>query len=251
MIEIHQLSAGYPGRSVLQNIDLTIPAGQVTVLVGPNGCGKTTLLKTLCGILPPQSGSVLLDGAEILTMPAKQRAQKIAYLPQNRPTPDISTERMVLHGRFPYLEYPRRYRGADRDAAQAAMHCMGIEHLAADSVASLSGGTRQKVYIAMALAQDAPVILMDEPTAFLDIGHQLQTMHLAAQLAQQGKTVLLILHDLPLALRTAQQLVVMEQGCIRAAAPPEEVFASHCLDKVFGITLARILTESGWQYYIH
>lgn len=249
MIDIQQLSAGYQNRPVLHEIDLTIPSGQVTILVGPNGCGKTTLLKALCGMIPLQSGCVRLDGAAISTLTPRQRAQKIAYLAQNRPVPDISVERMVLHGRFPYLDYPRRYRDIDRAAAQAAMAHMGISHLAEESVAALSGGTRQKVYIAMALAQDAPVILLDEPTAFLDISHQMLMIRQAQQLAQQGKTVLLIIHDLSLALRASQHLVVMEHGRIVTAAPPEEVFASRCLDAVFDIKTDRFMTETGWQYY--
>lgn len=249
MVEIKGLCAGYPGKAVLRDVDLCLPAGQITVLTGPNGCGKSTLLKALCGILPLTGGTVTLDGCSLATLSRKELAQKIAYLSQSRQVPDITAGRLVLHGRFPYLSYPRRYRPEDHAAAEAAMAEMGISDLADTPLERLSGGQRQKVYLAMALAQDTPVVLLDEPTTYLDIRHQQQLMAQAKALRGRGKTVVMVLHDLPHALKTADRLVLMDGGRIAAQGTAEEVFTSGGLDRVFGITLGRIRTESGWQYY--
>ena len=174
MLEIKNLWAGYEERTVLKNLNLTIPEGKVTVILGPNGCGKSTFLKSLCGILNIESGQVILDGTDLLSQPPRQLAQSIAYLSQSRQIPDITAYRLVLHGRFPYLGYPRRYRKEDHAIARSVMEQMGVLELADTLMEKLSGGQRQKVYIAMALAQDTPVILLDEPTTYLDISHQLQ-----------------------------------------------------------------------------
>lgn len=249
MIELTDLSVGYPGVPVLSHVDLTLPEGQITVLAGPNGCGKSTLLKAIAGIHPHTAGSVHIRGEDIRALSPNQLARLAAYLPQNRPVPDITALRMVLHGRFPYLSYPRRYRQEDLNIARACLARMGIADLADCPMHTLSGGTRQKVYLAMALAQDTPVILMDEPTTFLDLSHQLRTMEQAALLAREGKTVVMVLHDLSMALQTAHQLAVFHQGRLVQSGTPEEVFCSGCLETVFGVPIRRFSTGSGWQYY--
>lgn len=249
MLEVKKLTAGYPDKQVLRDISLSIPAGKVSVLLGPNGCGKSTLLKALCGILPTESGQVLLNGEDILAQQPRQLAQKVAYLAQSRQVPDITAYKLVLHGRFPYLGYPRRYRKEDHAIARKAMEQMGIWELADTLLENLSGGQRQKVYIAMALAQDTPVILLDEPTTYLDISHQLQLMQQARQLAGQGKTVLMIIHDLPHAFQSADKVILMDKGAIVAHGTPEEIYSAGCADKVFRIKLRRAETPSGWRYY--
>lgn len=249
MLEVKNLTAGYPGKTVLKNVDLTVPEGKVTVILGPNGCGKSTLLKTICGILTAEGGEVLLDGENLLALSPRELARRTAYLAQGRQVPDIVVRRLVLHGRFPYLGYPRRYRQQDYAAADAAMERMGITDLAEMPLNQLSGGQRQKVYIAMALAQDTRVILLDEPTTYLDISHQLQMMRQARELAEQGKTVLMIIHDLPLALQNADRIILMENGKIAAEGAPEEVLESGRIESVFGIRLGRTKTEDGWRYY--
>lgn len=249
MTEIRKLCAGYPGKQVLDHISLSIPGQQVTVILGPNGCGKSTLLKALCGILPAADGEVWMDGTELLGLTGKQRAQKVSYLAQSRRIPDITVRRMVLHGRFPYLSYPRRYRAEDYGAADAAMEKMGITTLAEEPLQNLSGGQRQKVYIAMALAQDTQVILLDEPTTFLDISHQLQLMEQARLLAKQGKTVVMILHDLPHAFQTADKLVLMDSGAIAAEGTPEELYAGGMVNRIFRVKLGRVRSDAGWRYY--
>lgn len=248
MLEIRHLSAGYPGNPVLRDISLTIPGGAVTVIAGPNGCGKSTLLKALTGILPA-AGSATLDGQELLGIPGRERARLVAFLPQNRQVPEISAKNLVLHGRFPYLSYPRRYRQEDLTAAEAAMEKMGIGDLAERRLNTLSGGQRQKVYIAMALAQDTPVVLLDEPNAFLDIAHQLQLMEQARALAGEGKTVVLVLHDLTMALECADSLAVLGEGTCLLQGSPEEVFLSGCLNRAFGVEVRRFRTPEGWKYY--
>lgn len=247
MLEVRNLSAGYPGNPVLEHISLTIPQGAVTVIAGPNGCGKSTLLKALAGILPA-AGSAVLDGQELLALTGRELARKVAFLPQNRQLPEITVENLVLHGRFPYLSYPRCYRPEDYRIAREAMARMGIADLAKRNILTLSGGQRQKVYIAMALAQDTPVVLLDEPNAFLDIAHQLQLMEQAKALAGEGKTVVLVLHDLSLALEYADCLAVLSEGKCLFRGAPEETFLSGCLDRAFGVEVRRFATPEGWKY---
>ena len=249
MIEARHLFAGYENRPVLQDISLSIPKGKLTVLLGPNGCGKTTLFKTLLGLLKPQAGKVLLAGRNISSMTPGELAKQAAYMAQTRSTPSISARRMVLHGRFPYLSYPRRYREEDHQIVREALRQADALDLIDRPMQELSGGQRQKVYLAMALAQQTPVIFMDEPTAFLDVRHQLELMDTARTLADSGKTVVLVLHDLSLALRAADLAAVMQDGRLMQAGTPEEVYASGVLQDVFGVAVRRMQTDSGWQYY--
>lgn len=250
MIEMKQVCAGYYDGEVLHDIDLTFEAGKVSVLIGPNGCGKSTLLKTLIRLNEHASGEILIDGRSVKELESDELAQKVAYLAQNRRGSDITVERMVLHGRFPYLKYPRRYRKEDFDKVKEALQWMGIEDLAGKQVSQLSGGTQQKVYIAMALAQDTKAILMDEPTVYLDIAHQIKTMEIARKLADQGKAVVMVLHDLPQAFQTADKMAVLSEGKVAGFGTSEEIFKSGIIEKVFGIRLERIQTENGWQYYV-
>ena len=249
MIELRELDCGYQGKTVLQNVTLSFPAGKVLVLLGPNGCGKSTLLRTALGLLPKQGGEIRFDGAEIGTLSPKEIARKAAYLSQSRNVPSISARRMVLHGRFPHLSYPRRYRPEDHAAVERALKQADAAELADRPMGELSGGQRQKVYLAMALAQETQAVLMDEPTTYLDVRHQLETMEMARGLARQGRAVVLVLHDLSLALRTADVLAVLDQGTLQMVGTPEEVFSSGVLDDAFGVTVKRVDSEDGWQYY--
>lgn len=248
MFEIRKLSAGYPGNPVLNDISLSIEQGHITVIVGPNGCGKSTLLKALAGILPA-TGSVKLNEQELISLSGRERAKNIAYLPQNRPVPEITAKNLVLHGRFPYLSYPRRYRQEDYAIAEAAMKQMDVADLSDRNLSTLSGGQRQKVYIAMALAQNTPVVLLDEPNTYLDIAHQMQLMQYARVLAGEGKTVVVVLHDLPMAMEYADSLAVLFRGQCLFHGNPEEAFLSGCLEQAFGVHVLRIQTPDGWKYY--
>ena len=179
----------------------------------------------------------------------RQLAQKVTYLAQSRSTPNITARRMALHGRFPYLSYPRRYRAEDYEMVEKALRWAGAEDFAHRSMEELSGGQRQKVYLAMALAQDTRTILMDEPTTFLDVACQLEVMAIARRLAGEGRAVLMVLHDLCLALRWADEAAVLAGGGMVFRGTPESAFETGVLDRAFGIRLARMMTEDGWQYY--
>lgn len=248
-MELRQLRAGYGEHMVLDGIDLALRPGEVLALLGPNGSGKSTLIRAALGLLPLAGGQVLIDGADAAALSPRQRAQKAAYLPQTRPVPNITALRMVLHGRFPHLTYPRRFRQEDYAAAMAALEQADAACLARRPMPELSGGQRQRVYLAMALAQDAPTLFLDEPTAFLDVSHQLELGRLAGQLARQGKAVVLVLHDLPLALSTADRLAVLDGGRLLAVDGPEALCADGILNSVFGIELGRVMTDRGWRYY--
>ena len=249
MIELKKLSCGYREDPVLRDVSLTFPVGKVVVLLGPNGSGKSTLLRTAMGLLPKQGGEVCYDGVEISDLSARDIAKKAAYLSQSRNIPAITARRMVLHGRFPHLSYPRRYRPEDYAIVQQALEQADAADLAERPVGELSGGQRQKVYLAMALAQDTETVLMDEPTTYMDVRHQLEVMRMAKKLAGQGRAVVLVLHDLSLALRTADEVAVLDRGRLQMVGPPEDVFSSGALDSAFGVTVKRVQSEDGWQYY--
>lgn len=249
MVEVRNLLVGYGEAAVLSDVSLTFPTGQVTGVLGPNGCGKSTLLKAALGLIPIQGGQILVDGQDLRTLSPREVAQRAAYLAQSRSVPSITARRMVLHGRFPYLSYPRRYRPEDYQMADQALQWADASDLAGRAMDRLSGGQRQKVYLAMALAQDTQTILMDEPTTFLDISHQLEVMALARRLASLGRAVVLVLHDLDLALRGCDRIALLSGGSLRALGSPEEVFLSGVLDEVFHVRVGRMHTEEGWQYY--
>ena len=249
MIELQHVSAGYGSKLVVEDISLALRPGQVLTLLGPNGSGKSTLLRTIAGLHPMAGGQITVDGVPVKELTRRQMAQKITYMPQSRTIPNITARKMVLHGRFPYLSYPRRYRKEDYEAARRAMERSDAWELADSPVQSLSGGQRQKVYLAMAVAQQTPTILMDEPTTFLDIAHQLGVMELARQLAREGKAVVMVLHDLSLALSTADRLAVLADGRMVRTGTPEEIYQSKILEEVFGIRQGRTRTEEGWQYF--
>lgn len=249
MIELRNVSAGYGRKSTICGITMPVRPGVLTVLLGPNGSGKSTLLKTISGLMPPLAGQVLVDGVPAEELTSRQMARKVTYLAQSRNTPDILARRMVLHGRFPYVPYPRRYGKEDYEIAEEALRRAGAADLADRFMSELSGGERQKIYLAMALAQDTGTILMDEPTTFLDVGHQLRVLEISRQLARSGKAILLVLHDVCEALRWADEVAAVSKGMLVFRGVPEEAFQDKVLDDIFGVQIRRFLTEDGWQYY--
>jgi len=249
VIELKNLRAGYPGRPVLEGVNLDFRPGEVLAILGPNGCGKSTLLRTANGLLPKTGGEVLVDGVPLKELSARRIAQKIAYLPQSRSVPNITAGRMVLHGRFPYLSYPRRYRREDHEMVKRALEWADAAELVSRPLAELSGGQRQKVYLAMALAQDTETILMDEPTTYLDVGCQLEVMALARRLAEEGRAVVMVLHDLTLALRCAHRAALLHEGRVRQTGTPEELYGGETLERVMGVSLGRVEGPAGWRYY--
>ena len=249
MIQLEHISAGYGGPLVVQDVSLDLNPGEVLVLLGPNGCGKSTLLKVIAGLQPPAGGQVLVDG-QPAGRPYPAAAGPEGHLSAPVPErPQLTAYRMVLHGRFPYLSYPRRYRPEDHAAARRALEQADAWELARLPVQTLSGGQRQKVYLAMALAQDTQTILMDEPTTYLDIQHQLDLLAFSQALAREGRAVVLVLHDLCLALRFAHRGAVLSEGRLLQTGTPEELFSSGILAETFRTPLNRIRTEGGWRYY--
>ncbi len=248
MIELKNVSAGYEGKMVLQNIGTVFERGKITVLIGPNGCGKSTLLKAIVGINPHTEGDLLVEGISVKAYAPGKLARKVAYLAQNKKAPDIPVLKMVLHGRFPYLSYPRRYRKEDFEIAKNALEWAGMSGLEDQMVSKLSGGMQQKVYLAMALAQDTDAILLDEPTTYLDVAHQLRLIEMARKLAKEGKAVVMVLHDLTQALQLADRLLVMKEGRILFQGTSEEAFESKSLQTAFGIELERVKGKGGWYY---
>ena len=248
MIELINVCAGYEKKEILHQVSMKLEPGKVTALIGPNGCGKSTLLKTLVGILHHTAGEILIDGESMKTFSASRLARHVAYLPQSKKAPNLSVLRMVLHGRFAYLNYPRKYREEDFQVARKALAWAGMADMEQETVSRLSGGMQQKVYIAMALAQDAGTILMDEPTTYLDIAHQLRLMEMARQLAKEGKAVVMVLHDLSQALRTADHVILLDKGRLMQTGTPEEVYRSGELERAFGVQIERVQTKTGWHY---
>ena len=249
MIELKDFSVGYGGKAVVRNVSICFPLGQVTILLGPNGSGKSTLLKGALGLLPPMDGGVFYDGVDIKKLSRKEIARQAAFLTQSRNTPSIQALKMVLHGRFPYLSYPRRSGAEDYEIARKAMDDTGCREHENANIFQLSGGQRQGVYLAMALAQDTQTVFMDEPTTYLDVNRQLQMMQTARDLARQGKAVVLVLHDLSLALRYGDRIAVLDEGKLLAFDGPEGIMESGVLDRAFQVEVHRMDTPHGPQYY--
>ncbi|WP_455580752.1 ABC transporter ATP-binding protein [Dysosmobacter sp.] len=239
MLEFQHVWAGYGGEDILKDICLSIPSGSLTTLVGPNGCGKTTLLRAAARQLVPRAGTVLLDGRSLNAYGRAAFARRAAFMPQVRSIPAITAGALVAHGRFPHLGFSRRMRPTDREAVRRAMEDTGTVQWADRDLRQLSGGQRQRIYIAMALAQDADIIFLDEPTTYLDPGRQFELLELIAALNRRGKTVVMVLHDLPYALRYSGQIILMEAGRIVSSGTPEALLQSGVLDRVFGIRVRR------------
>lgn len=239
MIAIKDLYSGYGDDDILKGVSLNILNNKLTVIAGPNGCGKSTLLKTISGIIKKTSGSIFIDDIDLSNISPLDRAKRIAYLSQNRSVPDIAVKNLVLHGRFPYLSYPRRYRAEDREAVDIALERMGIEGLRDKMVSELSGGERQKVYIAMALAQGSDYLLLDEPTTFLDISHQFQLLDLAKELCSENKSVVMVLHNLESALSIADSFILLDKGRLLFEGSVDDVYSSKLIDKVFNVEIKK------------
>lgn len=249
MIEIKDVSAGYGSNLILKNMNCSFRDGEITSIIGMNGCGKSTLLKVIAGILTPSAGSIELYNRNIIKVSDKERAKLISYLPQSRNIPVISVERMVMHGRFPYLSYPRKYGKDDKKIAIKAMERIGILQLKDKNMSELSGGERQKVYIAMAITQDTKFILLDEPTTYLDITYQLELLKLLTELKHEGKTVITVIHDLSMALHYSDKIVVMKDGRDKFIGSPKVVYESNILEEVFNVKAHHFIDDNKSDYF--
>ncbi|MCA2012094.1 ABC transporter ATP-binding protein [Cereibacter sphaeroides] len=230
------LVLGYDGKTVLHDLSLRLPGGQFTAIVGPNACGKSTLLRALARLLTPHRGRVLLHGQPLERIAPRQMARQVALLPQNPIEPDgITVRDLVARGRYPHQTLLRPASAEDATAVEQAMARLQITDLATRRVADLSGGQRQRVWIAMVLAQDTQVILLDEPTTWLDIAHQVELMTLLAQLAREGRTIVAVLHELNHAFRYAHHLVALRDGRLMAEGAPSETVTPALIEAVFDL----------------
>ncbi|MCF8588706.1 ABC transporter ATP-binding protein [Gordonia liuliyuniae] len=230
------IASGYGGTPIIGDLDLDVPTGVVTTIIGPNGCGKSTLLRTLARLIKPSAGSVVLDGKDIAEYRTKEVATKLGLLPQSPIAPEgLTVADLVARGRHPHQSWMRQWSSTDDDIVDAVLTQTGIRDLADRTVDSLSGGQRQRVWISMTLAQCTDMILLDEPTTFLDLSHALDVLDLVDDLHEEGRTVLMVLHDLNLAVRYSDNLVAMKDGSVIAQGPPSKVITEELLFDVFGL----------------
>jgi iron complex transport system ATP-binding protein len=232
-----RLTLAYDSRVVSEGLDATIPDGSFTAIVGPNACGKSTLLRALARMLKPRDGTVILDGEAIGSYATKEVARRLGLLPQSPLAPDaITVADLVARGRYPHQGLLRQWSKEDEAAVALAMRRTRVEDLAGRAVDELSGGQRQRVWLAMVLAQQTPLMLLDEPTTFLDIAHQLEVLDLCADLHERhGHTVVAVLHDLNHACRYATHIVAMREGAIVAEGNPAEIVDAALVERVFGL----------------
>jgi iron complex transport system ATP-binding protein len=237
-----RIAAGYDGRVILQDISLEIPGNKISVIIGSNACGKSTLLKTLARLIKPVSGTITLDGRPIHSIPSKQLARIVGLLPQSPIVPEgISVADLVGRGRFPHQKLFGGWSKKDYEAVAEAMDMMNITELANANIDELSGGQRQRVWIAMALAQQTDILFLDEPTTFLDITYQVEILDLLTDLNRTfGKTIVMVLHDINLAARYADYMFAMKNGRLVAQGTPSQVITREIVKEVFGLECAVI-----------
>ncbi len=231
------LTLGYGKKIIAESLNVSIPDGKFTAIIGPNGCGKSTLLRTLSRLMKPLNGQVWLDGKHIEQYATKDVARRIGLLPQNASAPgDITVQELVSRGRYPHQPLFTRWRDEDQQAVSRAMKATGIEALASQSVDTLSGGQRQRAWIAMVLAQETSILLLDEPTTWLDISHQIDLLELLSALNKdQGFTLAAVLHDLNQACRYANHIIALREGVIVAQGDPKEIVTADLIERIYGM----------------
>ncbi|MFJ9060397.1 ABC transporter ATP-binding protein [Streptomyces sp. NPDC102409] len=230
------VSVGYGGRTVIEGLDVAVPSGLITTIIGPNGCGKSTLLRTLTRLLKPTAGAVVLDGEDIVTLRTREVARKLGLLPQAPVAPEgLTVADLVARGRHPHQSWLRQWSSDDAAVVERALAMTGVSDLADRPVDSLSGGQRQRVWISMTLAQGTDLLLLDEPTTYLDLAHAIDVLDLVDDLHESGRTVVMVLHDLNLATRYSDNLVVMRAGAILAQGHPRDVVTAELLEEAFGL----------------
>ena len=240
-VELRGVRFAYGEHAVLDGLSLALPAGCLTGIVGPNGCGKSTLLRVIDGVLEPAAGEALVEGDALDSLSARERAERIALLPQIHRTPSMTVEALVSCGRYAHMGLFGGLTEQDRQIVAESMRVAGVEHLANKAARTLSGGERQRAFIAMVLAQRARTVLLDEPTTYLDPRAALDVMGLARGLVhEQGMTGAAVIHDLPLALRFCDRIAVMDSGRIVAVGTPAEILDQGVLEQVFGVMIARM-----------
>lgn len=247
-IEVKNLSVAYDEKLIIEGMNLAIPRGKVTIIIGANGCGKSTLLKSIARILPTRSGNILLQGKNIKQQSAKSIARQMAVLPQSPKCPDAITVReLVGYGRFPYQKALGGMTIHDKEMVDWAMEKTGLMEFANRPISNLSGGQRQRAWIAMTLAQETEVILLDEPTTYLDMAYQLEVLQLLQQLNQEKQfTIVMVLHDLNEACRFADHIIGLKDGNVVCEGRPSEVITREVLRKIYGIEATLQMSPHGY-----
>lgn len=236
-LQAASLTVGYRETNVLSNLSLTIPPGKITALVGSNGCGKSTLLRTLARLLKPRQGNVFLDGTSIFQTPTRETALRLGILPQGPTAPEgLTVQELVGQGRYPHQSWYQQWSEADERAVRSALAATNMMELRDRQVDSLSGGQRQRAWIAMALAQETEILLLDEPTTYLDLAHQIEVLDLLYELNEkEGRTIVMVLHDLNQACRYAHHLVALKDGTVFAQGEPATILTPEMVHAVFGM----------------
>ena len=236
-LRVRSLHLAYGDRPIVTDLDLVVPPGRVTAVVGANACGKSTLLRALARLLTPRQGAVELDGRALQSIPTRELAQRLGILPQGPVAPDgMTVLDLVNRGRSPHQTWWRQWSRADEEAVRQALSATGMTGLADRPVDELSGGQRQRAWIAMAIAQGTPVLLLDEPTTYLDLAHQVDVLDLVTDLNRnERRTVVMVLHDLNQACRYADHVIAMKSGRILAQGAPDEVVTAETVEQVFGL----------------
>jgi iron complex transport system ATP-binding protein len=237
------VTVGYGGRAVIDNLDVVIPPGVITTIIGPNGCGKSTLLRALSRLLKPSKGTVVLDGEDIAKLKTRDVAKKLGLLPQAPIAPEgLTVADLVARGRHPHQSWLRQWSSDDAAVVTRALAMTGVSDLAGRPVDALSGGQRQRVWISMTLAQGTDLLLLDEPITYLDLAHAIDVIDLVDDLHESGCTVVMVLHDLNLATRYSDNLIVMREGAILAQGHPRDVITPELLHEAFGLS-ARVIDD--------
>jgi iron complex transport system ATP-binding protein len=243
-LEAKRLTLAYDNTVIISDLSLVIPVGKITALVGANGCGKSTLLRGLARLLKPKKGNVYLNGNTIAQMPSKQIAQQLGILPQSPTAPEgLTVQDLVAQGRYPYQNWLQQWSVTDEQMVEQALTITGMQEFADRPLDALSGGQRQRAWIAMTLAQNTEILLLDEPTTFLDLAHQVELLDLLYDLhLNQGRTIVMVLHDLNQACRYADYLIAMKNGQIYAQGSPEQIITETTVKDVFGLE-CRIISD--------
>ncbi|HYF65551.1 MAG TPA: ABC transporter ATP-binding protein [Herpetosiphonaceae bacterium] len=236
-LHTEKLTLAYDQTTIINGLDVTIPSGKITALVGPNGCGKSTLLRGIARLLAPRGGGAFLDGKAIQRIPTRELARQLGILPQNPVAPEgLTVRELVAQGRFPHQSWLQQWSAADEAAVLKALELTGMGQFADRPVDALSGGQRQRAWIAMTLAQETACILLDEPTTFLDLAHQIEVLQLLERLnREEGRTIVMVVHDLNHATRHAQHVVALRGGTVIASGPPAAIVTPELLRSVFGV----------------
>ncbi|MFC4303220.1 ABC transporter ATP-binding protein [Cohnella boryungensis] len=236
-LEARELTVSYGNQFIFQDLNLSIGKGKITALIGANGCGKSTLLRTMARLLKPREGNVLLEGRSIAALPTKDVAKRMALLPQGPSAPEgLTVLQLVKQGRYPYQSWLHQWSKEDERHVRHALETTGLTELAERKVDSLSGGQRQRAWIAMVLAQGTEIVLLDEPTTYLDLTHQIEALDLLYELYErEGRTIVMVLHDINLACRYAHHLVAIRDQKVFVEGPPEQVVTSEMIESVFNM----------------